>query len=158
MNVRMHSYELRIDFFFHTCFGLDLKCVCIHTNPPLAKGDLGGFFKFQMRMLVPPLAGRTFIRIPPSPHFFRGDVNNYMLPLVTKNKALLIKSASASLNRFIFFIGSIYSSFFSFIWNLHLIMSSHKGLGIVVVCFLRSKGDGTIERFNQKDSASFSSK
>jgi len=67
MNVRMHSYELRIDFFSHTCFGLDLKCVCIHTNPPLVKGDLGGFSKFQ---------------IPPSPHFFRGDVNNYMLPLV----------------------------------------------------------------------------
>jgi hypothetical protein len=48
MNVRMHSYELRIDFFFHmrilhleACFWLDLKCVCIHTNSPLVKGDSG---------------------------------------------------------------------------------------------------------------------
>jgi hypothetical protein len=38
-----NSLHLIIDFFSHTCFWLDLKCVCIHTNPPLIKGDFPSF-------------------------------------------------------------------------------------------------------------------
>ncbi len=44
---------------------------------PFSKGGFRGIFQVSNAY--------AFIRIPPSPHFFRGDVNNYMLPLVTIN-------------------------------------------------------------------------